>query len=863
MRFPRLLCDVVSKPVGLTHPQPNFSWSVEGPKGLCQSACQVRITRTGGGLLWDSGKIDSREPGLECGVRLPETALLEWQVRIWDEVGRASAWSPFEPFGTAFFSPESWPGLWLGFDAARHQLVHNRAIFELPPEAYGAPARLHVGVGAAAAGNQSLRMNYFEAFVNGARLGDDILSPGQIAPEGGRALVRSFDLGGNLRPGVNAVGLRHISSRISAVLVVHLPEGRALVVNPVDPGWRQHGQGEFASLWPQDGRDEQGGKGEVQDERMAFRGWADVPFSEEASWKAATLVRPPRVLSAQHHPPCIQALHHPLRVSEPLPGRFVVDFGQNTHGFARLRVRAGRVGQRITLRYAENILPDPRPAAEISPVSKSHVVEFPQVEGTLDWVSARNHGQKEADAQADSFILADAQERILAPRFSCHGFRFVEVSGLGSPLLAEDIDAVCVHSPVLSASRFSCSSAQLSKLHELSRWSMRTNLLSVPTDCPHRERNGWLGDALCVSGAECLLFDVRSFFDLWLTQIGDAQREDGFLPMIVPFGKPLDPQDLPWQSAVVLVAWDVWRASGDRAFLARHYQTMTRWWDFAARFADAEGHLEGGVIWGDWVSFPGQGATKPFLGNAYFARASDLLGRIARLLGRSDDALKFEAVAGHTRRTMEARYFAGGASCDNGTQSALAHALAFGLCPERMRAALEKALATEVERQGRITAGCLGTYVLLPALTACGRDDLVLRLALDATHNWGAWLHRCDATTGLETWQGDRSSSYNHPFLLGSLVLWLYRRLGGVSPLEPGYGTALVAPYFAPGLSHCEAAVETPRGLILTRWERQKGRICLNLGLPANMEAKVLLPGRPTASVASGTHTFSVEEPSS
>jgi alpha-L-rhamnosidase len=212
---------------------------------------------------------------------------------------------------------------------------------------------------------------------------------------------------------------------------------------------------------------------------------------------------------------------------------------------------------------------------------------------------------------------------------------------------------------------------------------------------------------------------------------------------------------------------------------------------------------------------------------------------------------------------MEARYFALAAPCDNDTQSALAHALAFGLCPERMRTALEEALVTEVERQGRITAGCLGTYALLPALAACGRDDLVLRLALDPTHNWGAWLHRCDATTGLETWQGDRTSSYNHPFLMGSLVLWLYQRLGGVSPLDPGYGTARVAPYFAPGLSHCEVAVETPRGLILASWERQKGRVCLNVGIPANMRAEVVLPGRPAVKVASGSHTFSAEEPSS
>ncbi len=485
---------------------------------------------------------------------------------------------------------------------------------------------------------------------------------------------------------------------------------------------------------------------------------------------------------------------------------------------------------------------------------KDNVVVLPPVAGTLDWVSTRNHGQKDPDAQTDVFLLADDQPTMLTPSFATHGFRYAEITGLRGKLGADDIDAVTVHSPVLSETSFRCSHPLLERLHHLAHWSMRTNLLSVPTDCPHRERNGWLGDALCLAQAECLEFDLAAFMDLWMTQIGDAQSENGFVPIVVPFGKPIDLQDLPWQSAVVLVAWDLWEAHGDTEFLARHYPLMQRWWDFTRLLADQDGYCSEGTKWGDWVGL--EGASKAFLGNAYLLRATDLLASIARILGRAADEEIYRTAAVRHRAACAQKHRSAGGLWDNGSQSALAHVLAFDLCADREKALVTTALVARLEFDGRITTGCLGTWVLLPVLSMAGRDDVILRLATDPDHNWGYWVTRCDATTGLETWLGDRTNSYNHPFLMGSLTAWLYRRLAGVTPLTPGYADVGIAPYFAPGIDHVSATVDTVRGPIRSRWHRNGDHVELSVEIPAGVTATVTGPNGQADSVGPGSYTF-------
>ena len=855
MNAHRLRTADLAAPLGLSQPRPRFAWWLDASGKDCrQSACQVRLVTGDGGeeVVWDSGQVTTRELSIPCGVPLAPFTRYAWSVRVWDERGHPSDWSEPALFETGAFTISDWPAAWLARDPAYPQLVHARCEIMLPADSGPVlAARLHVASGIADFANQSLRMNYFEAFCNGQRLGEDVMSPGQIAPEGDRALVRTYDVTAMLRPGTaNALGLRFISSKISAVLVLHTAGNRHQFV--ASHAWQMTGGGRFLQLWPDEGRDEQGGKGEVQDARRELTGWAE-PGYDACGWTPAPAALPPAVISAQHQPLVALESLPALAITEPRPGVYVVDFGQNSHGFARLRVR-GASGDSVTLRYAEHLHPDPRPHAPPERIWGDESFDRSGPDGSIDWISARNHGQKEPDAQHDVFILAGGGEETLAPSFSNHGFRCVEITGLRSAPRPEDICSVVVHSPVLAATRFNCSHPLINRLHDLAAWSMRTNLLSVPTDCPHRERNGWLGDALCVSEGESLLFDLAAFWDKWFTDLGDAQGADGFIPDIVPFGVRPDRFDVPWQSAVVLVAWDHWQAAGDLDFLRRHYPMMKRWLESVAMQAGADGHLEDPCFWGDWVCWADQAATKPYLGNAYFHRSAELLASIATALEERDDALAWTSLADRSRRAIRARYRSADGTWDNGTQSALVHALHFQLCDADERPLLEKFLADDLARQGRITTGCLGTTWLLPALTAAGRDDLAYALVTDPEHNWGWWANHCGATTALETWIGERVSSYNHPFLAGGMLVWLYRRLAGIAPAAPGYAGVVIAPYFAPGLDHCEAAVQTPRGIVRTHWQRNESSIDLELTIPAGMGAELRLPGQPAEHLGSGNH---------
>jgi alpha-L-rhamnosidase len=287
---------------------------------------------------------------------------------------------------------------------------------------------------------------------------------------------------------------------------------------------------------------------------------------------------------------------------------------------------------------------------------------------------------------------------------------------------------------------------------------------------------------------------------------------------------------------------------------------LKRWLAFVAAHADPDGHLAEPACWGDWVAWPDQAATKPYLGNAYFCRSADLLSRLAESIGESADARTFATLAARSRAAIRHHYQREAPlHFDNGTQSALVHALHFGLCEQADRPTLVAALESALDRHGRVTTGCLGTTCLLPVLSASGRDELAFRLLTAPDRNWGWWLSDCDATTALETWSGERSSSYNHPFLIGSACAWLYRRAAGISPASPGYATVRIAPCFPTGLDWCEATVETPRGLVTARWQRDDC-ITLDFTTPPGTDIVLDLPPAPVE-LPGGTHRIVISKP--
>jgi alpha-L-rhamnosidase len=368
-------------------------------------------------------------------------------------------------------------------------------------------------------------------------------------------------------------------------------------------------------------------------------------------------------------------------------------------------------------------------------------------------------------------------------------------------------------------------------------------MVSVPTDCPHRERNGWLGDALDVSEAECLNFDALTFYENWFVNLVEDQEENGHVPCISPFHSKsiLKLVDIPWSAAVVLIPWDLYQAYGDRKILADNYQMMKKFIEFMGSVSDHDHIITSGVTWNDHI-----GSEKPgneFIGSVYYYRCSKLMVLISRELGEDKDATFYEALSGEIRDGINRRFLVQGKYYEEGTQSANAHALFFEIVPEEYKSAVMESLVNNLIKKGGLTTGCHGTYALVPALAQNGGNDLVYKLATQTTLGaWGYWISECNATTALEHWDGKRTHSYNHPFLIGSLSAWFYRQLGGIRMEAPGYSKIEIKPYIPNDLTHAIANVNTPRGILSSEWKKEDGMLYMNVIIPFNSVATVYIP---------------------
>ena len=709
------------------------------------------------------------------------------------------------------FDRRDWNSPWFAFETLVVQgLMFLRAEFRVPEARSVRRASLSVAATAGALGNLTHRMNLYHPRINGQPVHREAMNPGQLSPRRGRALYRSWDVTALVRPGANALGLVFASDRISSRVDVVYADGSVECFGP-DLVWKANFRGPFVRLWDPS-VDESGGKGEIYDARQEFSGW-DLPGFNDEGWRRVPVSAPAEMLSPQQQTVTEIEVLEPVSV-RPSPDGWLYDFGQNTHGYVRLSLPRPRPGAPVKIRYAERIHPD----------------------GSLDPDSAMNKFHGETEAPFDQFTAADSNPVTWQPTFAMHGFRYVCIEGLPEPASGCGVVAVVCHSEVLGEAVFVCSDARINRLQRMGFNSIRTNLLSVPTDCPHRERNGWMGDALNTSEAACLNFRMGAFYDKWFDDIADSQEATGHIPYICPFPKTLSGIDVPWSAAVVCVAWDLWMATGEPGFLKRRYPVIRRWVEFCMGLRDSCGIIQHGVLWGDHVALDRPG--NEFFGTAWYFRALDLTARIASALGLADESRSWEAEARATRDVINRTFFQKAGYYDSGSQSAQAHALHFGIVPDEQRPPVLECLAENIRERGGLTTGCHGTCCVIPALADNGRNDLVWWLTRqDSLGTWGHWISRLDATTGVETWSGkdfsgDRDVSHNHPFLMGSLCAWFYRHLAGIKPLVPGYAEVEIRPFCPEGLDHVSATLDTPKGKIGVSWQRTASGIDLRVQKP-------------------------------
>ncbi len=525
----------------------------------------------------------------------------------------------------------------------------------------------------------------------------------------------------------------------------------------------------------------------------------------------------------------------PVKITQPSPGVYLFDMGQNMVGVARLRVR-GAAGTQIKMRFAEMLNPD----------------------GSAYTANLR------AARATDTYICKGDGLETWEPRFTFHGFRYVEVTGFpGTPDLSA-ITGRFIGSDIAQTGTFTSSSALVNQLQSNIDWGQRGNFLSVPTDCPQRdERLGWMGDAQVFVRTATYNRDVASFFEKWMQDVEDAQAPDGGFPDVAP-RKVDEANGAPaWADAGVIVPWTIYQSYGDTSIIERHWDSMERYLNYLTE-ANPNGLWEKRRAndFGDWLSI-GADTPKDVLATAYYAYDAALMAKMARVLGRDADAAKYDALFSHIKSAFNAAYVSSDGRIKGDTQTVYLLGLRFDLLPENLRPLAANHLAQNIAaKNNHLSTGFIGVGYLCPTLSDNGHNDLAYKLLLNDTFpSWGFSI-RQGATTIWERWDGwtpDKGfqdvgmNSFNH-YSLGSVGEWLFGHVGGIAtdPNFPGFERILIAPHPGPGLSFANTAYDSVRGRIVSNWKIEGANLTLDVTIPANTRATVSVPTSDASRVMEG-----------
>jgi alpha-L-rhamnosidase len=794
-----LRCEYLSDPLGIDVPKPRLFW-IPGhiEKGQAQTAFQILVSTSpdcAKGDVWDSGKIASPEftHVVYAGKPLASDASYSWKVRWWDKSGRPSPYSPVARFETGLFERSEWKGQWIG---GANQL---RKEFEV--EGPIVRARAYVcGLG------------YHELRVNGRKAGMSVLDPAWTTYEK-RALYVAYDLGPHLRQGPNAVGVIlgdgwFKKKALLAEIRIELSGGKKIVLAS-DRTWKvKDGPITADSIY----------NGETYDARLESPGWDRAGFKEQG-WKAAQAVEGAEgVLSAQMMPPIrVTDTIVPLKMTNPAAGVYVFDMGQNFSGWARLRV-AGPAGTSVRMRFAELLYEN----------------------GMVNQENLRG-----ARAE-DLYSLRGEGEEVWEPRFTYHGFRYVEVTGFPGVPTAESVRGRVVHSSVRPSGSFACSKPVLNALQRIITWGQKTNLHSIPTDCSQRdERMGWMGDAQGTAEEAMMNFDMAAFYTNFLRDIADVQDEKGQITDTVPHIWGSRPADPAWGTAYPLLAWYMYQYYGDRRVLEEHYPGLKKYVEFL-RSRAVNGLLKYSY-YGDWVAVektPGS-----IVSSFYYYYDVKLLSDIATILGNAGDASAYGKLAEEIKSAFHKEYFdpkTGGYATNSQTANALA--LFLELAPQEARGSAWGNLFDSLAywHNSHLTTGIIGTKYVMEVLTRFGNSDLAYDIASQTTYpSWGYMIEN-GATTLWELWQkreGPSMNSHNHP-MFGSVGSWLYKALAGINPDPEGVGfrKIRIEPQMVRDLAFAAGSVDTVRGRTLCSWSRTTNGLTLEAIVPVGSEAEIAVP---------------------
>lgn len=867
-------CEYRQNPLGIDSVRPRLSWSIQSTVRNCMpTAFQVQVADSRRSLtdeknlVWDSGKVYSADPTHVTfgGPEMVSGQRLYWRVRVWGADNKASDWSKLAWWETAILRPAEWRAKWItcgrplptrdGDFYKDDPAPLFRKTFDLDKPVR--KARLYIA-----------GLGYYEASINGQRVSDTVLDPAWTTYSK-RVLYSTYDVTSQVKSGHNCLGImlgngwyNPLPMRMWGQLNLRefMPVGRPCVIAQLAVEYTDGSQA-FCTT-DEDWKTSAGPilrnsvyLGEVYDARREIVGW-NKPSYDDSSWQRVTVATAQLGdLHAQSQPPIKPAaVLSPICRTEPKPGVYIFDFGQNMAGWVRLKVK-GPAGTRVTLRFGELLY------------ANGTLNVMTTVCGQIKKAEMGGAGAPDVCQQMDTYILkgADGGRSIeeYMPRFTYHGFRYVEVTGYPGKPGMDAVQAVRLHTAVDTAGSFSCSNRLLNRIQAACRASFASNLMGVQTDCPGRERFAYGDDIACACEAHLFNYGMATFYAKTVRDFADAARPNGALTLLAPWtghsiggfdpgggsfadvhrnGANAGSGPLSGVLAHSLLIQKAYQFYGDRRLVEEQYEVARNSLEFIRT------HTKHPVIQvglGDWSSVVPTETS--ILDTALYYQHARIVAQLARILDRNDDADRFEALAKQIKAAFVREFIEVDATnVGLTTQAALACGLYHGLVPTKRRPAIALLLVDDVmvKHHGHLTTGIFGTKYLLNALTAAHRPDVAYEVINQTTYPGWGYMLETGATTLWEVWEySDDIYSHNHS-MFGTVSAWFYTALGGIQPAADaiGFNKIVLKPSPVAGLEYADTSYRSVRGSIVSNWRIKDDMFCWNVLIPPSASAVIYIP---------------------
>lgn len=865
-----LYCENLANPVGIDIFQPHLSWQINANgRNVQQTAYEIRVSAhaaslaRGRSLVWHTGKVMSNQSvGIPyAGASLEPVKKYYWQVRVWDNSGRASGWSPVASWQMAFRDASSWKAKWIQAGYEEDTLTRPSPLMR---KEFTAAKKIKSATAFITA------HGLYEAHINGKRVGEAYLTPGWTSYNK-RLQYQVYDVTALLKSGVNAMGVAlgngwyrgnlvwggnkdMYGKELSLLMQLHIEftDGSSDVV-VTDETWKSStGEVRSSEIY----------HGEIIDARMEQEGWTTAGF-DDSDWSGVkiTTFDNDKLVATYNEPVKKHEEFKPIKIFTTPRGEQVIDFGQNLVGFVRLKIK-GAAGDKVAIHHAEIL----------------------DKEGNFYTENLRLAKQR------NEYTLDGRGEEVFEPHFTFQGFRYIRIEGFPGQISPENFTAVALYSDMKPTGGFTTSNALINQLQHNIEWGQKGNFLDVPTDCPQRdERLGWTGDAQVFSRTAAFNMGVYNFFAKWMKDLAADQEPNGGVAYVVPnvLGAAAV-GSAGWADAATIIPWNMYLAYGDKRILEQQYPSMKAWVEYM-RSKSRNDLWNTGFHFGDWLFYrpdddnDGRAALtdKYLITQCFYAHSTQLLVNAARVLGNDEDVQSYSALLNRIKSAFVKEYVTAAGRLVSSSQTAYVLALHFDMLPEAMREVAAGRLVANIKDYNyHLTTGFLGTPYLCHVLTRFGHHDVAYTLLMQ--DSYPSWLYpvTMGATTIWERWDGQKPdstfqtpgmNSFNH-YAYGAIGDWMYRVICGLDTDNEdgvGYKKIVIKPHpfarlikgseedasgigftnlkggTAEGktLSSASASLLTSYGKLASSWKIENGSLVFDVTIPCNTTATVYVPG--------------------